>query len=119
MKISAKQTESICALDDESRYRHFIKKVADWEEVYIFYESQYPQICYLWPAFEYAELYMVKHAKDIGNIEEVGLENFMLDLEKNRTDTAFFVFPTEENIGYSVSAQKLQMDLNGELENYE
>lgn len=65
LKVTEKEVEAVTALGSDSRYRYFIKRVADTETVWslwggnswLFYRaSDGRQFFPLWPAKEYADL---------------------------------------------------------------
>lgn len=64
MQINQPQIQAVLALSGPERYRHFIKVVTDWEEVWGLYKDGWALagaddgdvVFPLWPAKEYAQL---------------------------------------------------------------
>lgn len=127
MKISDKQIEAVMALDSEGRYRHFIKRVADIEEVWGLYDDGWAiseaddgkSIFPFWPAKEYASKCAINewsgyHAKSIP------LDEFMSDLlpQIQSDDILLGIFPNENGDNSVVKIEDLISDINMELDNY-
>jgi len=127
MKINQKQIESVIALPGEKRYEHFIKLVADWEEVWGLYQDGWAlaetddgqKVFPTWPAREYAEL--------CANREWAGykpasfsLDDFIEELLPNlkRDGVLPGVFYTPSDKGVTPTVDKVLADLSRELENY-
>ncbi|MBP9868146.1 MAG: DUF2750 domain-containing protein [Alphaproteobacteria bacterium] len=64
MKVNPKQMEAMLALPDIKRFEHFIKIIADWQEVWGLYQGGWAlaaaddgtTVFPLWPAKEYAQV---------------------------------------------------------------
>lgn len=64
MKVSSRQMEAVLALPGVKRFEHFIKVIADWQEVWGLYQDGWAlaaaddgtTVFPLWPAKEYAQL---------------------------------------------------------------
>lgn len=127
MKINPKQIESVTALDGPKRYEHFVKVVADWEEVWGLYQDGWAlassddgqQVFPLWPAKEYAQLCADKEWNGY-KPESFSLEDFMTELLPNLKNDGVLpgIFYTPSDNGMTPTVDQLLADLNEELENY-
>ncbi len=127
MKINSKQIESVTALAGPKRYKHFVKVVADWEEVWGLYQDGWAlaatddgqQVFPLWPAKEYAQLCAEKEWVGY-KPESFSLEDFMGELLPNlKADNVLpGIFYTSSDNGVTPTVDQLLSDLNEELENY-
>lgn len=127
MKVNPKQIETIVALEGTERYRHFIKVVADWEEVWGLYQDGWAlastddgkQVFPLWPAKEYALLCAEKewdgYQPDSFSLEDL-MGELLPNLKKDSVLPGIFFTPFDK--GVTPSVDQLLDDLNGELENY-
>lgn len=127
MKLSSKQIAAVIALQGKARYEHFIKVVADWQEVWGLYQNGWAlagaddgtTVFPLWPAREYAQL--------CAEGEWVGYEpraiplNELMDelLPKLKTDGLLpGVFYTPANKGVTPSVDEFKSAIEAELANY-
>lgn len=127
MKINQKRLESVLALPGPKRYEHFVKVVADWEEVWGLYNDGWAlaatddgqQVFPLWPAKEYAQLCAAKEWEGY-EPEPFPLEDFMNELLPNLKDDGVLpgIFYTPSDNGVTPTVDQLLADLNEELENY-
>lgn len=127
MKINQKQIESVIALPGAKRYEHFIKVVADQEEVWGLYRDGWvlaatddgQKVFPVWPAKEYAEL-CKKNEWSACEAESFSLVDFMHELLPNlkNDDVLLGVFYTPFNKGVTPAVDQVLADLNRELENY-
>lgn len=127
MKINQKQIEAVTALLGLKRYEHFVKVVADWEEVWGLYQDGWAlaatddgkQVFPLWPAKEYAELCTDKEWAGY-KPESFSLEDFMYVLLPKLKDDNILpgIFYTPSDNGVTPAIDQLLADLNKELENY-
>ncbi len=127
MSLSEKQINAVIALDGPQRYRHFIKQVADRDEVWGLYKegwalaatSEGEQVFPVWPAEEYAAL---SARDDWAGYEpsSITLEDFMEELlpmlERDGVLPGIFYTPTDK--GVTPGIDQLTEDLRRELENY-
>jgi hypothetical protein len=127
MKLSQQQIAAVLALDGSERYSHFIKQVADRQEVWGLYADGWAMaesdtgepLLPFWPAAEYASACAVK---DWAGYEPrcLTVEEFydLLDnLEDDEVLPAIFYTPADK--GVVPSHDRLRDDLLEELENYE
>lgn len=127
MKINQKQLESVIALPGPKRYQHFVKVVADWEEVWGLYQDGWAlaatdddqNVFPLWPAKEYAQLCAAKEWEGY-EPESFSLNIFMNELLPNLKDDGVLpgIFYTPSDNGVTPTVDQLLADLNEELENY-
>jgi hypothetical protein len=118
---------NVINLPAPERYSYFIRKVADFEEVWGLYDNGWAllendgnRVIAFWPELEFAELCAVETWKNYTpkkiNLEEF-LEKWLTGMKKDGTEAAIFYTPQEK--GIVVSAQQLFDDLNEEVTQYE
>lgn len=127
MKINQKQIESVVALLGQKRYEYFIKRVADWEEVWGLYQDGWAlaetddgqKVFPVWPEKEYAELCAVKEWAGY-EPESFSLADFMDELLPNlkKDGVLLGVFYTPSDKGVMPTVDQVLEDLRQELENY-
>ncbi|MCP4699451.1 MAG: DUF2750 domain-containing protein [Gammaproteobacteria bacterium] len=127
MKINQKQIEAVTALAGQKRYEHFVKVVADWEEIWGLYQDGWAlaatddgqQVFPLWPAKEYAQLCANNEWAGY-EPESFSLEDFMGKLLPDLKDDGVLpgIFYTPSDNGVIPTVDQLLADLNEELENY-
>jgi len=115
------------ALAGPKRYKHFVKVVTDWEEVWGLYRDGWAlastddgqQVFPLWPAKEYAQLCAENDWSDY-EPESFSLKSFMGELLPNFKNDGVLpgVFYTPSDNGVTPTVDQLLADLNEELENY-
>lgn len=128
MADTRKKIENILKMTDDERYDYFIRKVADFEQIWglndngwaLLGDNDGNQILPLWPEKEFAELCAVDQWKNY-KPESIELNNF---LEKwipgminDKTLINIFLIPGAN--GSVVSPPTLESDLEDELEQYE
>ena len=127
MKVSQTQMEAVLALPGVKRFRHFIKVIADREEVWGLYKDGWTLAAadngtvalVLWPAKEYAEVCATNEWKGY-EPRSIDLSDFMnVLLPKLKTDKVLpGVFFTPSNKGMTPSVEELRSALEAELQNY-
>jgi len=127
MKISQKQIDAVSALAGPKRYEHFIKVVADRQEVWGLYKDGWAlaatddgqKVFPVWPAKEYAELCADKEWMGY-EAESFSLDDFMGELLPNlQSDRVLIgIFYTPVNNGITPEIEQVLNDLELELENY-
>ncbi len=127
MKVSPKQMEAVLALPGVARFEHFIKVIADWQEVWGLYQGGWAlaaaddgtTIFPLWPAKEYAQ---VCAANEWTGYEprSISLDDFTeVLLPKLKLDGVLpGVFFTPASKGVTPSIYELSSALEAELKNY-
>lgn len=127
LKINEKQLLSVFALSSEERYKHFVKVIADWEEVWGLYDEGWAmsetndgsRTFPCWPAKEYAKQCAIGIW---GNYEATAIpidefiEDFLNDFEKKSIYVS--VFPNVEGLSVVQDASVLEQNLRDELELY-
>lgn len=126
--LNSKEFENVTHLAPEKRYEYFIKKVADWREVWSLWndgwalmgDKQYEEMVPVWPHPIFAE------ASATG--EWLGYKPKRIDLEEWLTKWTHgmendgrmvAVFPVVEGRTTTASPLKLKSDLDEELAKYE
>jgi hypothetical protein len=127
MKVNSKQMEAVLALPGIKRFEHFIKVVADWQEVWGLYQDGWAlsaaedgvTVFPLWPAKEYAQICATDEwagyeprSISLGNFVEVLLPKLKLD------GVLPGVFFTPTSKGVTPSIDDLNTALEAELKNY-
>jgi hypothetical protein len=125
MKVNPKQMEAVLALSGIKRFEHFIKVIADWQEVWGLYQDGWAlaaaddgtTVFPLWPAKEYAQ---VCAANEWTGYEprSISLSDFteMLLPKLNGVLPGVFFTPTSK--GVTPSVDDLKSALEAELQNY-
>lgn len=127
MKVNPKQMEAVIALPGIKRFEHFIKVVADWQEVWGLYQDGWAlaaaddgtTVFPLWPAKEYAQVCAVNEwdgheprSIALGDFTEVLLPK----LKQDGVLPGVFFTPTSK--GVTPSVDELKAALDAELQNY-
>lgn len=128
-RINDKEIENVLALSGADRYEHFVKRVADWEEVWSLQDingwvssenDEGIKSIPVWPHPEYAKLCADEHWKgnNPSSIElQVFIEKWLPGMEKDGLLVA--VFPTPSGKSVQVSPTELKKHLQEECEQYE
>jgi hypothetical protein len=128
-RINDKEIENVLALSGADRCEHFVKRVADWEEVWSLRDEkgwvssendEGIKSIPVWPHPEYAKLCAEESWK--GNkpssIElQAFMEKWLSGMEKDGLLVA--VFPTPSGKSVQVSPAELKQHLQEECEQYE
>lgn len=127
-KINEKQVESVLALPGQKRYEHFIKVVADWEEVWGLYKDGWAlaatndgiTIFPLWPAKEYAARCADRSWADY-EPKPFSLSEFLNELlpKLKRDHILPGIFYTPQDKGVTPSIDQVMEDLRTEIARYE
>jgi len=127
MKVSPKQMEAVLALPGVKRFEHFIKVVADWQEVWGLYQEGWAlaaaddgtTVFPLWPAKEYAQICAVNEWTGY-EPRSIGFSDFMqVLLPQLKLDSVLpGVFFTPTSKGVTPSVDDLKSALEAELKNY-
>lgn len=127
MKLNPKQMEAVLALPAIKRFKHFIKVIADWQEVWGLYQDGWAlaaaddgtTVFPLWPAKEYAQVCAANEwagyeprSISLGDFTEVLLPKLRLD------GVLPGVFFTPTSKGVTPSVDDLRAALEAELQNY-
>lgn len=127
MKVNPKQLSAVIALPGDSRYEHFVKVIADWQEVWGLYQDGWAlaaaddgtTIFPMWPAKEYAEVCAEKewagHEAKAFSLDDL-LNELLPKLERDGMLPGVFFTPSSN--GVTPSIDQLRRDLGRELQNY-
>ncbi len=129
MKISQKQLEAVIALPAPKRYSHFIKLVADNEQVWGLYcngwalaatDEGNQAVFPVWPAREYAELCQASTWSECAP-KSIDIYEFIDTVipELREDGIKIYIFYLPNNCGVIPEYQQLLEDLNSELARYE
>lgn len=124
---SEREVAAILTLDGPKRYEHFLKRVADWEEicglktseVWTIVEDEAGRRCIpFWPHHRYAEAYA---AGDGSTPKTILLADFLAKWlpEMERDGLRVAIFPAPAETGVVVEPSRLKEDLEAECEQYE
>lgn len=127
LKINKQQLLSVFSLSSEERYKHFVKVIADWEEVWGLYDEGWAisetddglKTFPCWPAKEYAQQCAIdtwSNYEAISISTDEFIEEFLKDLENKSIYIS--VFPNIEGHCIVQDASELANDLRDELELY-
>jgi hypothetical protein len=127
MKVNPRQMEAVLALPGVKRFEHFIKVIADWQEVWGLYDNGWAlaaaddgtTVFPLWPAKEYAQVCAVNEwtgyePRSISLIDFT--EGLLPKLKLDGVLPGVFFTPTSRGVTPSVDELKLALD--AELQNY-
>ncbi|WP_247422758.1 DUF2750 domain-containing protein [Ralstonia pseudosolanacearum] len=127
MKVNPKEMEAVLALSGVKRFQHFIKVVADWQEVWGLYQNGWAlaatddgmPVLPLWPAKEYAQVCAV-HEWNGYEPKLISLSDFMeILIPKLKVDGVLpGIFFTPLSKGVTPSVDELKAALEAELQNY-
>ena len=124
--MNQKELDSIIKQPPNIRYEYFIRKVADYEEVWGLYDDGWAtaqdddgnMLFPFFPRKEFAEYYAVNEWNNF-KAEPIDLnefiENWLVGMRKDRVKPS--IFPINED-SVMVEIDVLLRDLNSELENY-
>lgn len=127
MKVTPKMVASVLALPGLERYGHFIKVVADWQQVWGLYHDGWALassedgtvVFPMWPAREYAEACANNNWSGYEprafDLDEL-LNDLLPKLERDRMMPGIFFTPQRKGVTPSVS--QFRHDLDVELEKY-
>jgi len=127
MKGINRKVINVINLSAPERYSYFVRKIADFEEVWGLYnegwalvESNGSSVLAFWPECEFAELCADGIWKNY-TPKKITLEDFkekwLVGMVKDKTEAAVFYTPNEK--GIVLPAQQLLDDLSKELTQYE
>ena len=125
-KLNDKQFNAICNQSDDQRYEYFMRKVADFEEIWSLHSpdgwvelsDEDGQICLpIWPHPDFAASWAVDSWSDCEPKAiklDVWLERWTQGLEKD--DTVLVVFPVDEEQGIVQTPSALGQDILAQFE---
>ena len=124
--LNQKQRVSIQALDDYQRYDYFLKKVADWEEIWSLHSdegwielsSEDGELCLpIWPHLDFAKEWVNGEWSDCSPKAiklKIWIERWTAGLQVD--DTMLVIFPTAKGAGIVLSPDELENDILAELD---
>lgn len=124
-KLTKEQFDNVMRLSADARYDYFVKKVADWGEIWSLADadgwvslSADGEECFpVWPHPDYAASYAIE---DWSNCKpkmitlDVWMDRWIAGLERDNTMVA--IFPNEDEEGVVVSPAEIRDSLLDELE---
>ncbi|MNF51796.1 hypothetical protein D3C84_331240 [compost metagenome] len=126
-EINQKQISSVRALPPEKRYEHFVKVVADWQEVWGLYNDGWAlaatdtdiTVFPMWPTKEYAALCAEREWAGC-NPEKFSLDDMLSELLPKLKRDGFVpgIFYTPTDNGVTPSIDQFVSDLSEELKKY-
>ena len=127
--INEKQFEHVSALPAPERYSHFIRQVADWQEVWslrgddgwvLLGDSEGREYFPVWPHARYAEAFATDSFAGTAPTA-IPLDDWLERCLPGITSDgrAIAVFPVAPCRGVTVAPAQLQTDLERELQHYE
>ena len=127
-KINRKEMDAVFALPGPDRYEHFVKRVADWQEVWglaseggwvMVGDSDGQQCIPFWPHAAYAKVLSEEWRDSDPKVIDLSefLTKWLPGMAKDRLRVA--VFPTPDQKGVVVDPLRLKRDLESECEQYD
>jgi hypothetical protein len=127
-RLTDAEFEAVTALDGEARYKHFVKQVADWRQVWslctdhgwVMAEEAGRELVPMWPHERYAAVCAsgAWHGAVPGSVELATLlTEWLPHLARQQRNIA--VFPVPSGKGVSVSPDQLRDDLDLAIQDYE
>lgn len=126
-KINQKQIDAVLALPSEKRYEHFVKVVADWQEVWGLYSEGWAlaatetgvTVFPMWPAKEYAALCADKewtgYVPESFSLDDL-LNELLPKLKRDGVVPGIFYTPSDK--GITPTIDQFVNDLNEEIDQY-
>lgn len=129
--ITDAEYKGVTSLTAQERYSHFVRRVADWEEIWGLRTSEGwvmvgddsgKQMIPVWPHERYANACAIDDWADAAPtvIElEAWMTRWLPGMTRDGVQVAVFPVATERMSGVVVLPERLEKDLEAELENYE
>lgn len=127
MKVNPKQLAAVSALPGPERYKHFVKVVADWQQIWGLYQEGWAlaasddgaTVFPMWPAKEYAEICAEKEWAGF-QPRAFSLDDLLYELlpKFKRDNVLPGIFFTPASKGVMPSVDQLKNDIEMELKNY-
>ena len=126
--MNQQKIDNIFALDSKERYGYLLRKVADFERIYLIADNENKYVMIgsndlsvipVWPEKEFAKLFLTDSWKNY-NVVEYDIHDFidwLTDLEKDNVE--FAGFPNSDFNTVHVSAIDMKDHLLFELSQYE
>ena len=127
--ISEKEIENIVKLSHVERYKYCIKKIADFEEVWLLnnddgyainIEDDDSKYLPIWPFKEFSDLW-ISGAFSKYNSTKIDVYNFKDNMLPKliKANINILVFPTETEKGFIMNINEFKNSLSAELSQYE
>ncbi len=126
-KINSQEINSVLNLSNIERFKHFVKRSCDWEEVWalkneagwVTSESEGRKCLAVWPNPAYAKLF-IKGDWENATPELIELNNFIENWVPGLVQDGIYlgVFPNLELDAIVISAESILPEIKKELENY-
>jgi hypothetical protein len=128
-KLDRKELEAVPGLPAPERYAHFVKRTADWEEVWglrddrgwvTAIDAEGRTFMPVWPHPEYARV-CAAGAWENASAASIDVDEFVERSLPSLEDQGYLVsvFPAPTGNGVAVEPGRLRHDLEAELERYE
>jgi hypothetical protein len=129
MKITDKELEAILKLSPFDRYKHFIKRVADSEKMYMLVDKEGnwaladvegKDVFSVWSAPEYARLSAFGEWADF-TVDSITMKQFENDIVDKIDKNGYLinVFSIKGKSGFIVDLDEFTRDLNDEISKYD
>lgn len=127
--VSDQEYKSVITLSGAKRYSYFVKKVADWEEVWslrnedgwvLAADETGLKVIPVWPHERYAKACLTQEWQDCNPAMidlEVWMQKWLPGMIQDGRRVA--IFPTPDDKGVVVEPTRIQHDLSDECEQYE
>lgn len=125
--MNQKKYQNIIQLSNAERYEYLVRKVADFETIYLIYERFWQistfningtECILVFPEKDFAEQYIKLEPSK--SVKKKGLNKFIHWLEKDKSNKLnLAVFPNQQNEVKIVNASEFKNDLLKECEQYE
>ena len=126
-KINSQEINSVLNLSNLERFKHFVKRSCDWEEIWalknesgwVTSESEGRKCLAVWPNPVYAEFF-IKGDWENTKPELIELNNFIENWVPGMVQDGIYlgVFPNLEFDAIVISADLILPEIKQELENY-
>lgn len=126
-KINSQEINSVLNLSNLERFKHFVKRSCDWEEIWtlkgesgwVTSESEGRKCLVVWPNLAYAELF-IKGDWENAKPELIELNNFIENWVPGMVQDGIClgVFPNLELDAIVISADRILPEIKQELKSY-
>jgi hypothetical protein len=133
MKATDQEIKNVSLLDPEKRYRYFIKKICDWEEIWVMHneedgyalniDNNNQKFLILFPTEGFTKVY-IEFDPDFRNFKPTKIDLYKFKDElvakfKSKEVNSAFVFPVSENeSALNVELDTICKDIDAEIEEH-
>jgi hypothetical protein len=123
-EIHPSKIKNILKLNPYDRYLYFLRKVTDFELLFIL-ENEFDEngklLILLWPEIEFSQLWLNSKNKDSIKVKKISINDFLENIlnKLNDKNVQITIFPTETDKGYNCKITDLKKDLVNENSQYE